>query len=101
MKTPISPHNPFGHTRHGFAWEQVQPGNRHLDYGCFEGKTLRAFRDKGVTELIGVDASGDAIEAGRGKHPDLDMRHIDPAKPLPFGDGDFDSVSLLFVLYRV
>ena len=66
MRTKISTNNPHGHDRYGFAWEQVGPNTEaHLDFGCYGGKFLDSLRAKGIKRLVGLDASGEAIEKGR------------------------------------
>jgi SAM-dependent methyltransferase len=102
MDTPISPGNPFSHTRHGFAWERVPAdSDSHLDFGCYDGAFLAALRLKHVRQLTGVDASAEAIAAGRDRYPELDLRHGRPPLPLPFADAAFSSMTLLDVLEHV
>ncbi len=102
MITPLSPENPLGPTRLGFAWEKIPPGSSgHLDIGCNDGRFLDALAAKGVAGLTGVDADRGAIERGREKFPDLDLRHLSGGEDLPFADGSFASVSLLDVLEHV
>lgn len=99
MKTVLRPDNPFGPGRHGFAWEHVPAGKRcHLDFGCGNGRFLETLRGKGFQRLIGIDASREAIEAGRRERPGLELIHRKEPVPLPFADREIDSISLLDVL---
>ncbi|HPD29775.1 MAG TPA: class I SAM-dependent methyltransferase [Phycisphaerae bacterium] len=102
MRTVLRPDNPFGPGRHGFAWEHVPSGRRcHLDFGCGSGRFLETLRDKGFQRLIGIDASREAIEAGRRERPGLELIHRREPLPLPFADREIDSISLLDVLEHV
>lgn len=102
MDTPLGPTNPFGHNRHGFAWEQVPAGpGAHLDFGCYEGKFLALLDSKGLRRRAGVDAYAEAIRVGRERYPDLDLHHVPAGERLPFEDGTFQSASLLDVLEHV
>jgi SAM-dependent methyltransferase len=101
MRTPLSPGNPLGHNRSGFAWEHVPSGGAHLDFGCYDGAFLRTLTLKSPRRLVGVDASSEAIERARRLAPDIDFIRVAPDSPLPFANGEFDSVSLLDVLEHV
>lgn len=102
MKTPISPDNPFGHNRAGFAWESVPRGaEAHLDFGCYEGEFLASLASRGVRRRVGVDASREAIERAMSMHPGLEVQHLPAGAPLPFAEGLFDSLSLMDVLEHV
>jgi SAM-dependent methyltransferase len=99
MRTPISRDNPFGPGRHAFAWEHVPAGTAcHLDFGCGQARLLVALKSKGLRRLVGIDASGEAIETAQREHPDLELLHRTQLVPLPFGAGEVDSISLLDVL---
>lgn len=99
MRTKISPENPFPCGRNAFAWEKVPRGSRcHLDFGCHQGRFLDALRTRDVSRQVGIDAAGDAIEAGSRKFVDIELLHRTEAVPLPFADATFDSISLLDVL---
>ncbi len=101
MDTVITPENPFGYDRYGFAWEHIPPGGVHLDFGCFEGKFLEGLRSKGFEELIGVDISKNAVIKARERLADIEIVHIRGMTPLPFKDAQFRSISLLDVLEHV
>jgi len=99
VKTPITPANPFGPNRKGFAWEHVPATSRkHLDFGCYHGELLQALRQKGVAHLVGIDASRDALESARQACPDIDFIHRTETVPLPFEDAGFTSITILDVL---
>jgi SAM-dependent methyltransferase len=97
MKTPISPHNPFGHTRYGFAFEHLTPGSRCLDYGCARGDFLAQVRATIPIDYVGVDRNRlNETTAAEDRH----VVHI--ASPrTPFADGTFDTVTLLDVIEHV
>ncbi|MGB2755051.1 MAG: methyltransferase domain-containing protein [Phycisphaerae bacterium] len=102
MRTRLSPANPYGYDRHGFAWEHVPAGSEsHLDFGCYDGAFLASLRSKGVKHPVGLEISRDAVAQARRRFPDLDVRHIARTVPLPFGDGTFTSASLLDVVEHV
>lgn len=102
MKTRLSPNNPLGHNRAGFAWEKVPAdGRAHLDFGCHRGGFLHALAGKGPRRLAGVDVSRDAVEAGRRQYPNLELHHVVAGQPLPFDDGSFDSASILDVIEHI
>jgi SAM-dependent methyltransferase len=100
MRTSASTLNPFGASRHGYALERIRAaGSRcHLDIGCYDGAFLQALTPLQVERLCGVDVNEDAVSEGRPRYPALELRHVPDTRSLPFGDGTFDSVSLLDVL---
>jgi len=102
MHTKLSPDNPYGHNRWGFAWEYVAAAAAaHLDFGCHDGAFLHKLKDKHPGRLVGVDVSEEAIEKGRRLFPELELIKIDKATELPFDDGTFSSVTILDVLEHV
>jgi SAM-dependent methyltransferase len=102
VHTEIEGDNPFGYDRYGFAWQQVPAGGAaHLDFGCGDGRFLAALRNKGVGRLVGVEGSADAVKLALERCPGLDIRHLGRTVPLPFGDKEFSSVSLMDVLEHV
>ena len=47
MKTKLSPENPNGYGRGGFAWEKIDADTKsHLDYGCYNGSFLGTLANK-------------------------------------------------------
>lgn len=102
MKTRLSPDNPLGRTRAGYAWEKVPAsGKAHLDFGCHDGAFLAQLARKGPRRLVGVDVAREAIEAGRAKRPELELVHLADAGRLPFADASFDSISALDVIEHI
>jgi len=102
MHTRISPDNPHGYNRYGFAWEQVPRGSlAHLDFGCHDGAFLSTLRSKGVKRLVGVDISKEALDKGSRFLPELELKKIEHAASLPFDNAQFDSITVLDVLEHV
>ena len=102
MRTTISPSNPHHHSRYGFAWEKIPAGGAaHLDFGCGDGAFLNSLRSKKIGRLVGVDISRNAVEEAAARFPDIDVRRIPRATPLPFENGEFSSVSLLDVVEHI
>ena len=102
MRTKISPESPHSYSPHVFAWEHVPPAtDSHLDFGCGSGAFLASLRPKGIGKLVGADASGPAIEAGRQEFPDLTLLHCPQGRRLGLPDRTFDSITLLDVAEHV
>jgi ubiquinone/menaquinone biosynthesis C-methylase UbiE len=63
-----------------------------LDVGCGEGFTLKAIKQKGISnKLIGIDSSMEAIALGKKENPSLDLR-VGDIYNLKFKDKSFDLV---------
>lgn len=76
-----------------------KPGERILDIACGTGTSTLPLAKTGAT-VVGVDFSPEMIaEAGR-KHPRIEFRQADAMK-LPFGDDEFDAVTISFGLRNV
>lgn len=76
-----------------------KPGERILDIACGTGTSTLPLAKSGAT-VVGVDFSPEMIaEAGR-RHPKIEFRHADAMK-LPFGDDEFDAVTISFGLRNV
>jgi len=102
MHTKISSDNSYGYNRWGFAWEYVEAGSSaHLDFGCNDGNSLNALKDKNIARLVGVDVSVEAIERGKSRFGDLELMHIIQTDTLPFDDDAFDSITIMDVLEHV
>jgi len=102
MHTKLSPDNPYGLNRWGFAWEYISAGaDAHLDFGCHNGKFLSALKDKKIGRLVGVDISEEAVKEGRRLFPELEIINIPDETNLPFDDGTFSSATILDVLEHV
>jgi len=102
MHTKITPDNPHGYNRYGFAWEHVPPdGMGHLDFGCYDGTFLVTLKSKGIAWLVGVDISEDAVRKAHEKFPDMEIINISQGAALPFKDGLFTSITILDVIEHV
>lgn len=102
MHTRLESDNPYGCSRYGFAWQHVPAGGAaHLDFGCGDGRFLRALRHKNIKCLIGVDIGREAIKQAEQASGGLEIMHISKVAPLPFPDALFSSITLLDVLEHV
>jgi SAM-dependent methyltransferase len=102
MHTRLSGDNPYGHSRHGFAWEQVPAGTTaHLDFGCHNGAFLSSLTSKNIKRLVGVDVSEEAVKKGKRLFPELEIIKIGEGSSVPFDDGFFSSITVLDVLEHV
>jgi SAM-dependent methyltransferase len=71
---------------------------RLLEVGCGWGEFAARVRDELGAEVVAVDLSPRMVELARGR--ELDARVAD-VQALPFGDGQFDCVAALWMLYHV
>jgi len=102
MHTKITPENPHGYDRYGFAWQNVpQGGTAHLDFGCYDGAFLATLASKGLGRLVGVDICQDAVHKAHERFGDLEVIHISKTVPLPFGEAEFTSITVLDVIEHV
>ena len=102
MHTRLTPDNPHGYNRYGFAWQNVPPGGTtHLDFGCSDGMFLATLRSKEIARLVGVDISREAVRKAGERFPDMQIMHISKMVPLPFRNGEFTSVTVLDVIEHV
>jgi ubiquinone/menaquinone biosynthesis C-methylase UbiE len=97
MKTSLSPENPFGYDRYGFAFENMVPGSRCLDYGCYDGKFMHAVTQRKAVEFVGVDVNSTTIPRNEFNQA---LHHIREAE-LPFESDSFDVVTILDVIEHV
>lgn len=76
-----------------------KPGERILDIACGTGTSTVPLARSGAT-VIGVDFSASMIAEAQRKHPKLEFREADAMK-LPFGDDEFDAVTISFGLRNI
>lgn len=76
-----------------------QPGDRILDIAAGTGTSSVALAKTGA-EVIALDFSQGMVDEGRRRHPDLQFIQGD-AMALPFGDAEFDAVTISFGLRNV
>ncbi|MBA4248757.1 MAG: bifunctional demethylmenaquinone methyltransferase/2-methoxy-6-polyprenyl-1,4-benzoquinol methylase [Microbacterium sp.] len=76
-----------------------QPGERILDIAAGTGTSSVALAKTGA-EVIALDFSQGMVDEGRRRHPDLQFIQGD-AMALPFGDAEFDAVTISFGLRNV
>jgi ubiquinone/menaquinone biosynthesis C-methylase UbiE len=79
------------HLRKRFMLSEARPLDRALDLGCGDG-TLTTDLARAVSQTVGADVAEAALRRARAHHPELDVRLVPPAGPLPFADGRFDLV---------
>ncbi len=75
------------------------PGERILDVAAGTGTSSAALARSGAT-VVGVDISEGMIELARQRHPTIEFQVAD-AERLPFGDDEFDAVTVSFGLRNV
>jgi len=76
-----------------------QAGERILDIAAGTGTSSAAIARSGA-RVIAFDFSAGMIEEGRKRHPELEFVQGD-AQQLPFGDDEFDAVTISFGLRNV
>ena len=76
-----------------------RPGERVLDVAAGTGTSSAALARTGVT-VVALDFSAGMIEEGRRRHPKIEFVEAD-AERLPFGDDEFDAVTISFGLRNV
>jgi 2-polyprenyl-3-methyl-5-hydroxy-6-metoxy-1,4-benzoquinol methylase len=64
---------------------------RVLDVGCGEGQFAVALARAGA-EVLAVDVAGEAVRRACERHPELDVRLLEPEAELPLADAGFDVV---------
>jgi len=76
-----------------------QPGERILDIAAGTGTSSEVISRSGA-HVVAADFSHGMLEVGRRKHPQIDFVHAD-AMDLPFGDAEFDAVTISFGLRNI
>jgi demethylmenaquinone methyltransferase/2-methoxy-6-polyprenyl-1,4-benzoquinol methylase len=76
-----------------------QPGERILDVAAGTGTSSASLARSGAT-VVAVDLSPGMIAEGRRKHPRIEFVEAN-AEKLPFGDDEFDAVTISFGLRNV
>jgi 2-polyprenyl-3-methyl-5-hydroxy-6-metoxy-1,4-benzoquinol methylase len=77
--------------RREFLLAGVAAGERVLDVGCGEGAFTAALAAHGAAP-IGIEVAAEPLRRAAAAHPDLDLRLVDAAASLQFGDASFDVV---------
>lgn len=76
-----------------------KPGERILDIAAGTGTSSAALARTGAT-VTAADFSAGMIEVGRQRHPEIEFVQAD-AMNLPFGDDEFDVVTISFGLRNI
>lgn len=71
--------------------ERVGHPPRVLDIGCGEGHFAGALAHGGA-KVVAVDVAEKPLRRARARHPDIDVRLMEPEAPLPLEDSSFDVV---------
>ncbi len=77
--------------RSRFLLERVAPGERVLDVGCGEACFTLALERAGARP-VGIDLAEEPLLRARLRHPQLDLRALDAARPWQLEDASFDVV---------
>ena len=106
MRRELSESNPFGCNRYGFVWEVLSKAacGKHLDYGCYDGHTLRVLSETGVVDsAYGVDLNVDIVRKSAESNREAGVRVavVRKNEDLPFDDNFFDSISIMDVIEHV
>ncbi len=64
---------------------------RVLDVGCGEGHFAAALVNAGA-EVVAIDVAAEPLRRARARHPELDVRLVEPKAPWPLEDCSFDVV---------
>lgn len=75
-------------------------GKRVLEIGCGQGSFIASLARNRGCQCVGVDASGEMIEAASKRNPGPEYRVMDGAD-LKFPDQSFDVVLFVYVLHHV
>lgn len=77
----------------------VEPGARVLDVGCGRGGTAEWIRERGWTQVVGIDSDAEAIRYAQQRYPSVDFHSCD-VQALPRADlGSFDLICLFNSFY--
>lgn len=71
--------------------DRIERAPRVLDMGCGEGRFAAALASAGA-EVVAVDVAGEAVRRARERHPQLDVRLIEPEAELAVANASFDVV---------
>jgi SAM-dependent methyltransferase len=78
----------------------IPRGGRWLDLGCGPGGNLALSDSFAASLIVGVDLSPIALSIARQKQPQSRLVRADLNNSLPFGDANFDAVTVFNVLYH-
>src|SRR4030043_1741671 len=79
---------------------RISRGKKVLDLGCGTGNIASQLRKAIKADVIGVDASFAMLKVAKGKSVEVICADIDNA-PLPFRDGSFDTVIVVYVIHKI
>lgn len=90
-RVPEGAGGPLEARRLAFLLAHVSAGDRVLDIGCGDGRFTRALVDAGC-EALGIDVAQEPLRRAHARDSGLDLRRVEPDRPLPLGDASFDAV---------
>ncbi|MGW2517941.1 class I SAM-dependent methyltransferase [Streptomyces sp. NPDC001617] len=88
----------FTHPVHHSWLAGVGRDARILDYGCGYGRVTAELKDRGFSDVSGVDPSSGLVERGRRSRPDLRLDVLRSPPTLPHPSASVDVVLLFAVL---
>jgi 2-polyprenyl-3-methyl-5-hydroxy-6-metoxy-1,4-benzoquinol methylase len=77
--------------RRAFLSDHVKAGERVLDVGCGEGHFTAALARMG-TRPVGIDVAAEPLRRAGQRHPELELRQVQPEEAWPLQDANFDVV---------
>ncbi len=77
--------------RRRFLLEYLPRGASTLDVGCGEAAFAAELVRAGA-KVVGIDLAEEPLRRARERHPELDLRRVEPHGPWPFPDASFDLV---------
>lgn len=82
-------------------WTELAPGNRVLDFGCYDGYLLSRLVRRRPIVGVGVDIAESAARTARGLYGHEGLRFLVSDGALPFSTGSFDVVTCSEILEHV
>ena len=95
-RVPEDPGPPPAHVVDFIA--SLAPADRALDLGVGDGRVAAGIR---AAHLTGADVSQVALDRARTRLQDAELVFLEPDEPLPFGDNEYDLVTVIETLEHV
>lgn len=94
-------YKPAGRGPFAVKLADIQPNDKILNVGCFNGHLERHLLEGRCAAYFGVDMNKEAIQFAKSQAKRADAFQIAPAESLPFDDKTFDKVLCLDTLEHV